>query len=406
MAVIVAREPLIVALVMALGCVPVARAEAVPLPAEVVLTLADRLVADQTVAGPSKGVWLGEESQTGTIVAGLVEAYELTCDGRYAEAAAAGAEFFSNLAGGVYLGDEGYALTRLSVALADQAGDPWLAAAEAFYTNVKTQAAGSTAGYISRFDETELSGAIFYLAHHAIAARASAAADAEVWRRGLIEYLARVDDATAQFPVMSLGLATWALASTGTLDESIIDPSGEGATYWQGRKLSDLPRLLLDHQVGSDAPLAGSFYWRFDHGSGGVPGHVSGYTEDLVFAVLALAAAGRAAPQPLTARAIEAARHVLLDSLRGTAVARQHVLDTSDSRYVYSGEVLQAVAQVVSRADLDLSGRTDNADFALWAKSWRGPGFGHGCVNSRCDFDRDGRVQHRDLMVMAREWLQ
>lgn len=398
-----AREPVTVSLIVASAFSQAAHAGAVPAPAEVVLSLADRLVERQAAGG----AWLGEESQTGTIVAGLVAAYELTCDGRYIGAASAGADFFNELAGGVFLGDEAYALTRLIVASGDEAADSWASAAGAFYSNVKRLATGSTAGYISQFDQTELSGAVFYLAHHAVAAHAIGAEDAEVWRQGLLEYLARVEDSTSQVPVMSLGAATWALASTGPLNESLIDPGSKGAGYWRGRMTKDLPQLLAEHQVEFGAPLAGSFYWRFDHGSGGTPGGaVSGYVEDLVFGMLGLEAAERASPQPETVRAIGAARDVLLGSLEGVAVACQHVSESSDSRYVYSGHVLQALAQVVSRADVDLSGCVDNVDFSLWAKRWRGPGYSNGCVASRCDFNRDGNVQYEDLALMAREWLE
>jgi hypothetical protein len=407
MTAMVARKPLILSLVVASGLVSAPRAGAVPAPADVVSALADRLVARQASDGTSAGGWLGEEFQTGTIVAGLVAAYERTCDERYAEAADAGAEFLAGLAGGVFLGDEAYALTRLTQALGGVAGDRWLSAVDAFYANVRTLASGGTAGYILQFGQTELSGAVFYLAHHVMAAHGIGAADAEIWREGLLEHLASVDDSTAQFPVMSLGAATWALASTGPLDDSPVDPSSEGSAYWQGRTISELPELLAEHQVEGNALLAGSFYWRFDHGDGGTGGPVSGYTEDLVFGLLGLvAAAERVHPQRESAQVIAVARGVLLNSLEGAGVARQHVFDTSDSRYVYSGEVLQVLARVVSRADLDLSGQVGAADFVRWAKHWQGEGCLGGCAGRRCDFDCDGRVQYLDFATIARQWLE
>ena len=91
-----------------------------------------------------------------------------------------------------------------------------------------------TGGYISQFSSIEPSTAVFYIAHHVAAAYYVSAIDRLTWRPALINYLAKVDDTSSAFPVLALGMATWALASTGPLDNTLIDPSGAGAPYWSG----------------------------------------------------------------------------------------------------------------------------------------------------------------------------
>ncbi len=91
--------------------------------------------------------------------------------------------------------------------------------------------------------------------------------DKRVWREGLIECLAQVDDATAEYPVRALGAAVWALARTGALDDSAVDSSRTARCCWRGKTLADLPDLLLGHWI-SAGDMAGSFYERFDHGNG------------------------------------------------------------------------------------------------------------------------------------------
>ena len=71
-----------------------------------------------------------------------------------------------------------------------------------------------------------------------------------------------------------------------SLDEAFMSPSGEGAPYWNGKKLLDLPDLLLSHQVAEGQPGAGSFYGQFQHNEG----NLNGYTEDTIFPALGLIA--------------------------------------------------------------------------------------------------------------------
>jgi len=106
-----------------------------------------------------------------------------------------------------------------------------------------------------------------------------------LWRPCLIEWLSQVDDSCG-FPMMTLGAATWTLAQTGSLDEVFISPSGEGAPYWNGKKLADILDLHLSHQVAVGQPGAGSFYRQFQHDDD----DLNGYMEDTIFPTLGLVA--------------------------------------------------------------------------------------------------------------------
>jgi len=107
-----------------------------------------------------------------------------------------------------------------------------------------------------------------------------------LWRPGLIEWLYRADD-FCEFPVTALRAATFTMAQTHSLDEACILPSGEGAPYWNRKKLADIqPDLLLSHQVAEGEPGAGSFYWQFQHDESGL----DGYMEGKIFPTLGLVA--------------------------------------------------------------------------------------------------------------------
>jgi len=375
-------------------------------PIEVIVPLADRLVEEQVPSGGLKGTWPGEEAYTGTIVAGLVRAYEVTCDDRYRQAAEAGAEFFIGAAQGNFYGDEAYALTLLSEMSGGQADERWFPIVQAFYANVKDLVVGGTSAYLAEFDGVERSVAVFYLAHHTVSAWYVDAEDKQMWRQALIDSLKEVDDSSAAFPVTSLGVATWALAATGPLDDSLLDPSSEEAVYWRDKRLSDLPDVLMDHQVGEDGVLPGSFYWRFDHSDGASGGPVSGYTEDLIFASLGLVAAVGADPNRRLDSAIEAARTALMSSLGWVDTAYQHLWLLGGNERLYTGEALQALAELVPIGDFNLDGKVNPVDFSTWARYWRETGCLDRCRCGRADFNRDGQVDYQDLSILAGEWMQ
>jgi hypothetical protein len=375
-------------------------------PIGVIVRLADRLVEEQVPSGDLKGTWPGEEDYTGTIVAGLVRAYQVTCDERYREAAEAGGEFFVGAAQGNFYGDEAYALTLLSEMSGGQADDRWFPIIQTFYADVKDLVVGSTSAYLSEFDRAERSVAVFYLAHHTVSAYYVEAEDKQMWRQALIDSVSDIDDSSAAFPVTALGVATWALAVTGPLDDSPMDPSSEGAIYWREKRLSDLPDILMDHQVGEDGVLPGTFYWRFDHSDGASGGPVSGYTEDLVFATLGLLAVAHADPNHRLEAAIDAARTALLSSLSWVDTAYQHLWLLGGNERLYTGEALQAAAELVPVGDLNLDGKVNNVDFSAWARYWRETGCLDYCRCSRADLSQNSEVDYQDLSILAGKWMK
>jgi hypothetical protein len=210
--------------------------------------------------------------------------------------------------------------------------------------------------YLSHFTSTEPSTTVFYLAYHVVAANYVKALYKGIWRNALINYLSKVDDDSADFPVMALGVATWALSTTGPLDDTLIDPSsyvescrifpsGKGTAYWSGKKLADLPAILLSHQVPSGELYTGSFYWRFDHGDGGLGIPVSGYTEDAIFATLGLISAYKANPALDLETAIHRAGQALLNGVSNEGKVFEHLWLESQDYCTYGGEMLQALGE-------------------------------------------------------------
>jgi len=202
--------------------------------------------------------------------------------------------------------------------------------------------ADTTQGCTGRFVGTEPSTVVFYVAHQVVAAYYVDAGDKRIWRQGLIGWLSRVDD-SSQFPVMALGVATWALAQTGPLDDSLITPSGEGAPYWIGKTLKDLPDLLLSHQVAEGQPGAGSFYWQFQHGEG----DLNNCTEDAIFATLGLVAASKANPAPNLDSAILAARDALLGGVTSHGMVWERLSQEGKICYAYASEMLQVTKSIL-----------------------------------------------------------
>jgi hypothetical protein len=371
---------------------------------EVIKKVADRLEAEQIVGGVSEGTWPEEADFTGSIVAGMADAYELTCESAYRTSAELGGYYILWIAEGNFYGDEALALTHLSNVADDPYDNVWRMAVSNFYSVIKHDPDG-TQGYISLLDEVDPSTVVFGLANYVVAAYYVDAEDRKIWRQGLTDWLSRVDD-SCEFPVMALGAATWALAQTGPLGETSIDPSGEGAPYWNSRKLSDLPGLLLSHQVPNGEQDAGSFYWRFDHGDAGSGESVSGYTEDAIFAALGLVAASWTDPEPNLDSAILAARAALLNGISSEGRVWERLSQEGSRRYGYGGEMLQVLRELVIPGDLDLDDRVDSIDCAIFANNWHGSG----CTTCpRCDgadLDRSGDVGIVDLAILADNWLE
>ena len=364
--------------------------------------VADRLDAEQMKSGANEGSWPAEAPFTGSIVAGMVSAYELTCDSAYKDSAEFGGDYILWAAVGNFYGDEAFALTRLSQIASDPASNSWRTAVGDFYYDVKNSVDG-TEGYVSLFLGTEPSTAVFYLAHHTVAAFYVDATDKLIWRQSLIDWLSLVDDDSSDFPVMGLGVATWALAQTGSLDATLVDPTAAAESYWNSVTLADLPDLLAGHQ----APGTGAFYWRFDHGDGGFGVAVSGYTEDTIFGMLGLVAASNANPGLDVDSPVFAGRQALLGGISCEGIVWERLSQEGVVHYVYAGEMLTVLGELIIPGDLNIDGCVDFVDFAaVFANNWHSAGCGPCSWCDRADINHDGEVDFRDAAIIADNWLR
>ena len=289
--------------------------------------IADRLVAEQA----PDGFWPEEADFTGSIVAGMVSAYEVVGKAEYKAAAELGGNFILTIAEGNFYGDEAYALARLSEITEDV---NYADAVRDFYDTLDTYA------YISGYQETGISSAVFYIAHHAVAAYKVGAMDAGIWRDSLILHLSLINDDTANYPVMGLGVVTWALAQTGPLDDTKIYHGLIGVEYWQNVVLSDLPGILVSHLAFSDGN-AFTFYHNFDH----APledFEAGGYTEDTIFGLLGLMAAATPENDLLNLQ-ILVAQVMLSQPVASDGIVYEHIQSGGESYYAYGGEMLQVL---------------------------------------------------------------
>ena len=366
--------------------------------------IADRLLSAQVRTGAPAGSWPNESEFTGSIAAGLVGAYTLTCEPSFLAAAEEAGDYSLVASGGNYYGDEAYAFHRLSEASPDPDINAWRGALEVFYNRVKT-GSKRTQGYVSQFAAIDPADAAFYLAHHVVAAYYVNAADRQIWRDALLDNLSRISDSSCSSPVAGVAIATWAIAKTGPLDAARIDRSGKAAPYWGGRMLLELPELLCGHQVPAEEEYAGSFYARLDHDFGPGKSPRSGYTEDLVFSLMALATIQEADPDPLVESAMAAAGRTLLAQLPKDGRTRQHLWLQSDEHHVYAGEALLSIEAAAVQGDIDLDGDVDLIDFAAMASRWRSSNDAHSCGDGRADVTGDRTVSFHDLAQLTSHWL-
>jgi hypothetical protein len=365
----------------------------------VVEDIATRLNNEQIKNGTSKGSWPGEANLTGSILSGIVVAYKLKCNIDYRRSAEWAGEYILWAAQGNFYGDEIFALTRLSQIASDPNDNPWRTVVTDFYDNVR-KSIGGTENYVSNFFDIEPSTAVFYLANHVVTAYYVDARDKTIWREGLIDVLSRVDDSSI-YPVMSLGAATWALAQTGPLDQTEIHSSGEGAPYWESRKLADLPDLLVSHQVQDGQPGAGGFYWRFWH----TEGSPNGYTEDAIFATRGLVAAYYANPDPNLESAILKANAALMDGVSSDGRVWERLSKEGSTLYTFSGEMLQVLGELIIPGDLNLDGNINSADYAVLVNSWNASDCSDYCCCYGADINEDGTVDFGDLNILVDKWL-
>lgn len=335
---------------------------------DVVELMATRLERSQVQEGPDLGLWASEEMLMGPTTAGMVCAYEWTGDPACKIAATWGGYYLLRMADaqGNLLGDEAYAMVCLS-RIYDKPEPPvtgtdvWRAALAEFYVGMRRpDYEGSAAAYILYFDTMEPSTRVFYLAHHAIAAYYVDDIERAVWRDALIRNLAQIDD-TCNFPVMALGVATWALASTGELDDTPV-AADAAAAYWEGVTLSDLPAMLLSHQVPEGELFAGSFFWRLDHTSGPIQGATAGYTEDAIYGTLGLIGAASLESSPLASEldtAITAAGEALVQGVDAEGRVFEHLSLQGQTYHAFAGEMLQALWAVKQYSDAAAGAATD-----------------------------------------------
>jgi len=276
----------------------------------------------------ANGTWVESSGYTGAIVAGLVNAYDITGTVAYRTAAEKGGIYIVNTAGGNFYGDEAYGLTMLSEASATPASNAWRTQVSNFYQEVIN--GRGTASYITALKAgyAEASAPVYYLAQHTMAACYVNATDKGVWRSELINTLAGLTD-TDFYPVMALGAAVQALASTGAgLDATVIGGS------WGATTLADLPAILAARQVGSGA-YADTFAAQLNDDT------YAGYTEDAAFATLGLVAADNAG----WSAEILAARLALSNGVDGTGRIDENIIDGGAQYYAYVGETLQALPE-------------------------------------------------------------
>ena len=375
----------------------------------VTVDVADRLVSNQITIGPDAGSWRSEQAYVGSIVPGLVEAYQLTGNEEYKTAAEAGGEWI--LANGTscnFYGDEAYALMRLSEISCDPEDNQWRTALAAFFECVRGQPAyppyveAGTVGYIKAFAYgTDVTTAVFYLSHLTRAAYYVDAVDKAVWRDWTIHFLAQVDDDADMnvMPVMALGVATWAIAETGPLDNTPVKIFGTGVPYWNFKHLSDLPTILQSHRSPTTVFLfGGSFYYRFDHQFG------CGYTEDNIYGLMGLKAAQERDPSLNFEEDIKIVRAKLLEARDDEGYVYGHVdhdIIPNYKYYHFSGEFLGGIGKVAYRGDIDLDDSVDFDDMTAMAESWLWTS--DTCVYgiNVSDVNRDGIVNFLDFALLA-----
>ncbi|UCD51650.1 MAG: hypothetical protein JSW27_03275 [Phycisphaerales bacterium] len=342
---------------------------AAPTSDEAVDLLARPLDENQVKEGSHAGVWDLELSLMGPITGGMACAYEWTENPDYWTAAELGGYYILWIADvqGNLLGDEAYCFVQLSEASDDPASNVWRSALDEWYFSMRRPGyEESTWDYLDYFEEMDPSTAVFYIAQHAVGAYYVDDIDKKIWRQGLIKYLSRVDDESS-FPVMALGVATWALAEIGALDGSAVSVYHGAKPYWDGVSLRDLPSLLASHQVPEGEPFASSFYWRFDHTSGGTGGVVAGYTEDSIYGTLGLVGVANYASRKGEPNAVPeeqsevlvddldnkigAAQSALLEGIDEDGQVYQHLSLSGESYDTYAGEMLQVLWSVKEYLD-------------------------------------------------------
>lgn len=308
--------------------------------------VADDLVADQIVNKNLPGTgWPGMEGYNGAITLGMNSAYNIFGKSSYGKSAISGAGwlYYYSIVTTPY-GDSVLAWDAVGSSL----GLPvWSETAAWFFENVQVYTPGGAAAYAASYGG-DASSAVYYLSNLTLAAYGVNAPEKAIWRQGLITALGKVNDDSACFPVQAIGIATWALATTGPLD---------GTQVWDGVALSDLPEVLVSHQVGPDGYDPGSFYWRMDHTGSDANLVAEGYTQDAIFATLGLFAAADANPAivPALQAPIVNALKAILGSLGDDGQVYEHLSLGGQASYVYAAQMLLLADVLGLGLDVDLN---------------------------------------------------
>jgi hypothetical protein len=297
---------------------------------EAIDLLASKLVLDQGV----EGCWPGENDWTGTLAAGMVKAASATGETDYVASAEKGLDYILNNGCCDYFGDELYAMSLNRETVDVVKGFFDLVEAYGTWEYVGyfgVPAAGPGASALDR------SAAIFYMSHITVAAYTVDAKDKDIFRTALIQMISEATDAESDFPVMSLGVGLWALAQTGALDSTNILNTFT--------KVSDLPNMLLSHQVPAGQEGQGSFYWRIDHGTTSTA-LAMGYTDDTVYGTLGLVAAYNNNPTKYKnlKDAIALAQGALLGGVAEDGTVYEHLSQVGEKMSGYGAKMIQALA--------------------------------------------------------------
>jgi hypothetical protein len=286
--------------------------------------IADDLVANQIVTEGSPGArWVGMEDYSGAITQGLVAAQKIFGgDDGYAHAAREGCGWlFWDSAMQTPLGDSVLAWASFGASGYHNTA-PWTYTAAWFFENVRIYTPDGAAGYAASFGGDD-SSTVYYLSNLTLAAYIVNAPEKAIWRAGLVEALGEVTDATADFPVQSVGTAAWVLGATGSVGAALAD-------------------VLVSHQVPQDGFDPGSFFWRFDHSMDDPNVVAEGYTQDAIFAVLGLYAV--ADDNPAIVPALEAsivdAVKAVIGSLGTDGIVYEHLSLGGQASYVYAAQML------------------------------------------------------------------
>jgi hypothetical protein len=319
--------------------------------------VADDLVSNQvSSAAPFSTGWPGMENYNGAITLGMVSAYNIFGVGSYGYSAKAGAGWlYHDSIVRTPLGDSVLAWDALGVSEYEYGIGVWSDVAASFFDNVQTFTPSEAAGYVASFGG-DAGSTVYYLANLTVAAYGVDAPQKDVWRQGLVQALNAVNDDSALFPVQAIGTATWALATTGPLDSTLIN-SDPNAPIWGGVALSDLPDVLVSHQVPDGGYDAGSFFWRIDHTAGGLDVVAEGYTSDAIFATLGLFAAADSDPNivpGLQGPIVEAIKAVI-GALGDDGIVYEHLSLGGEASYVYSAQMLLLADVTGVGLDVDLN---------------------------------------------------